>query len=100
MKRPHPSCSKCGGSGLWFGEDCSCVLDAPPRGEDPFRKMKCVTHHLGCDCREERMRRLEAVAEAARILDQPFITSGTVDCAQRRIKLALAALDSAREGKT
>lgn len=25
---------------------------------------KCVTHHEACDCREERMRRLEAVAKA------------------------------------
>lgn len=29
-------------------------------------KRECVTHHFACDCREEYMRKLEKVAQAAR----------------------------------
>lgn len=28
----------------------------------------CITHHYACDCREHRMKLLEAVADAAKML--------------------------------
>jgi hypothetical protein len=32
----------------------------------PMSARRCVTHHFACDCREERLAKLERVADAAR----------------------------------
>lgn len=68
---------------------------------------ECVTHHNACDCREERMRLLEAVAEAARMLhpgcdkphweivpncDDSFVPIDCGKCWACKLSAALSAL--------